>query len=113
MKAGALRHLVSVQQRSATIDSVGDVSDSWTTLFSDHAEIRPLSGRELLAAQAIQSEITHQITVRYRTEYANPVSVTPLRVLFGARVFDITAVMNLDERNREVRMMAREGVSNG
>lgn len=113
MRAGALRHVVEIQQRSSTIDSLGDVSDSWTTVVTDRAAIRPLSVREMMAAQAIQSEVTHQITLRYRSEYANPVTVAPLRVLFGSRVFDVSGAMNIDERNREVRLMAREGISNG
>lgn len=113
MKAGTLRHTVTIQQRSATIDAVGDVSDSWSTVITARAEIRPLNARELFAAQATQSEVTHQVTVRYRAELANPKAAATYRVLFGARVFDVHGVMNIDERNREVRMLCSEGLSDG
>jgi head-tail adaptor len=36
-----------------------------------------------------------------------------MRVLFGARVFDINASMNQDERNRLVMLQAKEGINNG
>jgi SPP1 family predicted phage head-tail adaptor len=104
---------VSIQQRSATIDALGDISDSWTTLITAHAEVRPLSARELFAAQATQSQVSHQVTVRYRPELATPQAAATYRVLFGARVFDVHGVMNIDERNREIRMMCSEGLSNG
>ena len=113
MQAGRLRHSVTIQQRTATIDAVGDVSDSWTTLITARAEIRPLSARELFAAQATQSEVTHQVTVRYRSELAAPKTAATYRVLFGSRVFNIHGAMNIDERNREVRMMCSEGLSDG
>lgn len=113
MRAGTLRHTVSIQQRSSTIDAVGDVSDSWTTLITARAEIRPLNARELFAAQATQSEVTHQVTVRNRSELAAPKTAAAYRVLFGSRVFDVQGVMNIDERNREVRMLCSEGLSDG
>lgn len=113
MKAGTLRHVVSIQQRSATIDSVGDVSDSWSTLISARAEVRPLNARELFAAQATQSEVTHQVTVRWRPELTPPTQASAYRVLFGARVLAVHGVMNMDERNREVRLLCSEGLSNG
>lgn len=113
MKAGTLRHTVSIQQRSATIDALGDVSDSWVTLITARAEVRPLSARELFAAQATQSQVSHQVTVRYRPELAAPKAAATYRVLFGSRVFDVHGVMNIDERNREIRMMCSEGLSDG
>lgn len=113
MRAGTLRHTVSIQSRSSTIDAVGDISDSWSTVISARAEIRPLNARELFAAQATQSEVTHQITVRYRPELAAPKVAATYRVLFGSRVFDIHGVMNIDERNREIRMLCSEGLSDG
>jgi SPP1 family predicted phage head-tail adaptor len=75
--------------------------------------VSPVSGRELLAAQAVQSEVTHNISVRYRPELQNPKDVAAMRILFGSRVFDINASMNQDERNCLVVIQAKEAINNG
>lgn len=41
---------------------------TWQTLFPKvAAEIAPLSAREFMESQALQSEVTGRITIRYRT----------------------------------------------
>jgi SPP1 family predicted phage head-tail adaptor len=113
MKAGNLSSVVTVQTRSSTVDSVGQQSTTWTDLFTDRADIRPMSGREMFAAQAVQSEVTHQITMRYRPEWGVGKTATSYRILYESRVFDIRAVLEQGMRSREVRIMASEGLTNG
>lgn len=113
-RAGDRRHLVEVQKKSAAQDSFGDEqSAAWSTLFSTKAGIQALSGRELMAAQAIQSEVSHQISVVYRPEWANPKVSAAYRIVLGARIFNIHSAVNVDERNREVLILASEGLNDG
>ena len=72
-----------------------------------------MSGRALLAAQAVKSELSHEITLRYRAEFANPISASEMRAVYNGRYFNIHAVMNKDERNRELTLMCSEGLNNG
>ena len=65
-------------------------------------------GREVLAAQAIQSQVSHRITVRYRSEFASLVAVARMRVTYKGRIFNISTCMNMDERNRTIELMAAE-----
>lgn len=113
MQAGALRHVVTIQTRTTTVDGWGQQSTAWTDVISARAAIRPLSGRELFSAQAVQSEVSHEIRIRYRSELDVPRTGAALRVLFGSRVFDVHAVLNVDERDREMRILASEGLTNG
>lgn len=69
--------------------------------------------REQFAAQAVQSEISHRITVRYRPELANPTSVAAMRVVYGTRVFNIIGALNIDERHAIVEISATEGLNDG
>lgn len=101
------------QTRETTQDDLGQQSTSWVDAFSCRADIDALSGRELMAAQAVQSSVSHTITVRYRPELQNPKDVAAMRILYGTRVFDIHEAINEDERNRVVSILAEEGVSNG
>ena len=113
MGAGIFRKSVKFQTRDVTVDSYGQQSTSWSDAFSTRARIEPLSVRELFAAQAVQSEISHRITVRYRSQFANPTAVAAMRVLFGTRVFNIIGALNIDERHGIVEISASEGLNDG
>jgi len=113
MAAGIFRKSVKFQTRSASVDSFGQQVTNWTDAFSARACIEPLSARELFAAQAVQSEVSHRITVRYRAEFANPAMVAAMRVSYATRVFNIHGALNIDERKGTVEISASEGLSNG
>jgi SPP1 family predicted phage head-tail adaptor len=113
MQAGDLRKRVMFQQRSVATDSFGAQAVTWTDLFPAWAQIEGLTTREILAAQAITSDVTHRITVRYRATLSNPSAVAALRVLYGSRIFNISGGINVDERNVEIELLATEGLNNG
>ena len=113
MRAGLLRKRIVLQQRDVTVDSYGGQVNTWADVATVYAEIMPLSGRELFSAQAVQSEVSHRITVRYRSELANPKTVAGMRAVYSGRVFNISASINEDERNRQITLMASEGLNNG
>lgn len=113
VRGGTLRHRLTFQRKSTDVDDYNQQKNVWVDAFKCWGEVSPVSGRELLAAQAVQAEVTHTISVRYRSELQNPKDVAAMRVLFGSRVFDINASMNQDERNRLVMLQAREGINNG
>jgi SPP1 family predicted phage head-tail adaptor len=112
LRAGDLRRLVSVQSRSTSLDAYGAQSLTWTELKKVYAAIDGLSGRELLAAEAVQSEVTHQITVRYDASlWASPITAAKYRIVYGARYFDIMGMINENERDSIVTLLAAEGLS--
>ena len=103
--AGKLRHRVQLQSKTETQSTTGEVTLVWATSSTRWASIEPLQGQELFAAQQVSASVTHRITMRY---VAN---VKPQhRILYGARVFDIQSVLDIQERHKELRLMAREVV---
>jgi SPP1 family predicted phage head-tail adaptor len=104
MQAGKLRHQITLEQNTGVEDTAGQVVDNWTPFATNlWASIRPLTGEEVLQAQQVQAEVTHEVKLRYLA------GVTPqLRVLFGARVFNILSVVNTDERNYELVLLCKE-----
>ena len=44
---------------------------------------------------------------------AAPVAANARRVVYGDRVFNVSAVLNIDERNRVIEMLTEEGLSTG
>lgn len=108
MRAGRLRHRVTLQRATDGIDQYGDQTPTWTALATVWAAVEPLSGREYLLAQQVHGEATVRITIR---PVAN-VTLTPKdRVRFGARYFDVQSVINKDERNREIELLCVERIA--
>ena len=76
-------------------------------------EIQPLTGHKLMSAQAVHSEVTHQIIVRWQSALANPQTVAAMRVVHNGRHFNIRASINEDERNRSLTLLTSEGMNDG
>lgn len=118
MRAGSLRRRVNIQVRSSSQDSYGQALSSWSNVLTDvPASLDPLSGREREIAHAIHPGVDTRITVRYHPQLANPGLAASYRVVYVnagvTRLFNVAAVMNLEERNRTIEMMATEGLNEG
>ena len=111
LSAGRLRYSVQFQSRSTEQDSFGQQSVAWVNAFTTNAEVKPLSGRELEAAQQITAAVSHKVTVRYRPELENPAVVAAMRIVFRGRYFNIQASLNEDERNVFITLLTVEGLS--
>ncbi len=103
MHAGLLNQRIIIQQYVPSQDSSGSTTETWSTLVTVWAAIRPLRGREYYAAKQAQVEMTNEITIRWRRDVG-----AANRVLFGSRVFEIEAAVNLDEANEWLVMMCTE-----
>jgi SPP1 family predicted phage head-tail adaptor len=108
MRASDLRKRVIIEQRSSSIDSEGGQAITWSTFAVIWAGIEPLTGRELLAAQEVQSEVTHQVQIRYLAGIN-----TKMRVNYSGRYFNIHAVIDENERHRQMTLLTSEGLNDG
>ena len=70
------------------------------------ASIEPLKGAERLTTQQLESRLTHRVRLRHRSGVT-----TAMRLKFGARIFNIRAVINKGERNRLLELLCEEGVA--
>ena len=102
MRAGKLRHEVTIQKPIVTV-ALGEPNTSWETFDTAWASIEPLRGREYWEAAKINSEITAKVTLRWRRD------VKPqMRLKYGPRVFDIVSIVDRDERNQMLELMVTE-----
>jgi head-tail adaptor len=86
LKAGRLRHRVTVQTLSAPTQdpSSGEVTRSWQNFLVDEpASIEPLSVRDFITSQANTSVIVARITIRYRAGMS-----ARMRILHGAKIYN-------------------------
>ena len=113
MRAGKLKHKIIVQARSATKDTYGQRVDSWTDIATVWADIRPIGGRERLAAKAYEAVMTHTVAVRYRAEFLPVTTADSHRIVFGARTFQIVAAMDHEEARKMIIFDCVEGPADG
>lgn len=110
MRAGSMRQRISLQRKTVTRGAMGGEVVTWATQSTTWAEARPLSGNELVASEQHQGVTV----VEFRIRYDSAVIPKPeWRVLWGPGIYEVTSVINVDGRNRELRLMCREGLANG
>ena len=84
MKAGKLRHLVSLEKYVETFDEFGEPVKTYQEFMKAWAEIRPLLGQEHFNEKEYHSEQTHRIQVRYR-----PGMEQTMRFVYRGRKFEL------------------------
>lgn len=111
--AGLRNRRLAIQSLSTSQGNYGEPTGTWSTVVTVWAHIKPMQGRELQAAQQLAPEVTHRIAIAYNSTLADPITMAGRRATLGARIFNIHAVMNPDERNRELILLASEGLNPG
>lgn len=103
MIAGKLRHRVEIQHATATADAQGGQTKTWATVDRAWASIEPLGSRDRFWTSQMPVWCTHNVTMRYSP------NITPQsRILLGSRVLNIVTWTNVDERNKELRLLCAE-----
>lgn len=104
---GNMRHLLTIEHRVRVADDSGGFSESWQSLPQDAqvwAAIETLSGRQILRAGQLQPAATHRLHLHYRQ------GLSPGMRLTGEGVcYDITAVLDRDNRKQYLEVMATSG----
>lgn len=102
MRIGLLRERIEFQANTPVVDAEGQSVPSWSTLArgrSIPARAEFLHGRELEAAQKINSLVMLRFTVRYRTD----LTVTQ-RILWRSSYWNIHGLLP-DERISEMAIL--------
>lgn len=102
---------ITIQAPTVTQDDTGAPVTTWEEVDSVWAYINPLSGHELVKAQALCAEVTHLIILRWQSSLADPQEVAKMRLVYGARTFGIASATNIDERRRWIALSAVEGLA--
>jgi len=106
MRAGKLRHKVTIQDYTESQNSYNEMIKTWSDYETVWASIEPARGREFWESQQINAEVTTKITIRHLYGI-NP----KMRVKYGNRIFEIISVINPEERNVELQLMVKESVN--
>jgi SPP1 family predicted phage head-tail adaptor len=104
MTGEELRHQIILQQVTRTADGAGGYTQAWSDLKTVWASVRPRAGIKRSFAGKLEADTTHLISIRFLEGVT-----TGMRILFGARVFQIHSVLNEDERGAWLHLQAVEG----
>ncbi len=104
LKAGALRHMITIQRATASQSDSGAATNTWDDVCTLRALVEPQGGTEVLLAGAYTPEATFYITARYW-----PGLDTGMRVKFKDRYFNVLNLANYQERNIWMNLLVQEG----
>jgi SPP1 family predicted phage head-tail adaptor len=82
---GELRHRITIQKPVTQQDpETGELTTNWVSVATNiAAAIKPSSVREFVAAQAMQSQVTARIVIRYRAGLT-----AQMRILHGSKIYN-------------------------
>ncbi|WP_323115148.1 phage head closure protein [Pseudomonas guariconensis] len=113
MQAGKLRHRIDIQELVPVRDPVtlefGE--PEWVTRWEKcPARVEPLSARDLVAAQAAQSEATARMVIRYR-----PGVLPTMRIVYRGEVYSIEGPPLEDDKSglEYLTLLVSKGVKDG
>jgi len=105
VRAGVLRHVILIQRLIDSVGSMGQVVHTWANLLDTRAYVKPLTGGEWYITEKIRNEVTHQLVIR---DPRNERFTGKDRIIFGSRIFDIVSVLNFEEREMHLIILAKE-----
>lgn len=109
INAGKYRHIITFQVKGASFNDFGEPikeDSNWMDVYTTRAGIYPISGKEILTQQYVNSEISHRIHLRYNPSISLDSS---MRVKFGERIFTIISPpIDFQEKNVEWQIMCKE-----
>lgn len=107
--AGQLNQRVQLQQRGAGDDALRESNGAWVNVGAEvWAKVEPLTGREGLAAGALQQTVDTRFILRHRGD------VTPdMRVVWKGRAYDVISAEPVDGGIEWLEIMAVHGVRDG
>ena len=113
LNAGQFRHRIKIEQRSLSVDEVGQQLTTWSALATTWAKFEPGSGGEQETAGESRARISYTVTIRHQSAFDNPTVAAKCRILFRGRYLDIVNCRNLEERGRFDLLDCVEGLKYG
>lgn len=106
--SGSFRHRITFLKETITVDELMQENVEMVEVATVWCMIKTVSGREYFSAASTQNENTYRFIIRYKN------GLTPdMQIKFNERIFDIESILNDDELNKTLTIIAKERVSNG
>lgn len=103
MRSGQLRHFITIKTPQESKNSYGEKTFSYIDFLHCWSDAKPIKTTERFVSSRLNTEVNYQFRIRYVDGVEHN-----MRVIFGTRVFDIDSILNVNERNRELIILASE-----
>lgn len=123
IEAGRLRHRVRIEELTYLRDSNGEViqdpntgetQQEWTEVATVWAAVEPLSAREFIQSQAIQSQVTTRIVIRYRDGMHAAMRLVHVRTGKANVIYNIHGIIpDADSGLGHITLPCSQGVNEG
>lgn len=105
---GKRNRIITIQTSTEAVDSYGGPVKTWTDFAQVWAFVRPLRGRDLVAAQAAQNLTEGVFNIRYIAGLT-----AAMRIVYAGKNYDVTALIDIEDAHREIDIMFKTGLSEG
>ena len=103
MKAGDLKHLITIEGPEYSTDKSGNRRTKWLPVITCMAKITDVSGRDFFAAQAYQAQDVVTFGVRWLDSIDKE-----CRIIHDGRVYHIEQINHLGYKRDFLHVKARE-----
>lgn len=110
MQAGRLRDRVTVSNFTSTRSPSGQPVEQWFDGKTLWAEVKGISGRELMSSGAEYAEATVRVWVRYRSDITASSRLKVLTGPFKGKVLEVSGTPIPDERMTILEVLCKQGV---
>lgn len=100
---GTMNKRMTIYSLDETPTDSGGTDDTPTALMTIRAAIVPLSGKERFLEGGQFRMVTHRITLNYRSGIT-----AKMKGIYDDRTFEFIEVINVEEANRELQIIAIE-----
>lgn len=107
IRPGELRERVTLERWAASTDARWGAGGGWVAFGDVWAGIQPRAAAETTQAKGVQTEITHDVVLRYRPDVD-----AKTRIRWMNRVLEIVSVLDVEARKRELKIEAKERPEN-
>ena len=87
----------------------GEPEITWSDFVTVWAHMMPMDGTERFANEHLAGERATKIRIRWSSTTAQ--ITEKFRAVYGSRIYDIISILNRNERNKELIIMAKERLS--
>lgn len=109
MDFSKLRQRITLLKSSGNeVNSMGEEVPKYIDFKEVWASVAPMTGREYQESQKLRSETTYKIAIRYVAGVT-----TDMKIRYKEKIMWIVSVLNVNERNSELQIVAFEVDENG
>lgn len=107
--AGRLRHRVRFEAQVVHVNSYGEQDVAWEEVATVWAAIEPLSARESMLAEQVQSKVNARIIIRARDDIR-----ASMRAVHGSMIYNVEGVIRDPDSGQEwMTLPCSTGINEG